>query len=60
LKEFSIVIDTEGNTTINLKGYERESPKLAAAFEEVLGKVDKVDWNPKAHAHVHAGHGHRH
>ena len=60
MKEFTIIIDTDGATQINLKGYEQESPKLAAVFEGALGKVKKVDWNPKAHNHVHAGHGHRH
>ena len=51
MKSFTIEIDTEGNATTNLKGYESKSPELAAIVEAACGKVGRVDWNPKAHAH---------
>jgi hypothetical protein len=61
MKEITITIDLEGTTTTNLKGFELESPKIAADFEKVLGKVAAVKWSPKAHGHVHTGAGgHRH
>jgi len=58
-KIITITIDTDGATEISLKGWERESPKIAAIFEEGA-TVERVDWNPKAHAHnhVHGGHSH--
>ena len=59
MKELTITVDTDGTATINLKGFEQDSPKVARMFEDVLGRVEKVDWNPKAHNHVHAGHVHR-
>jgi hypothetical protein len=51
MKSFTITIDTDGAVTTNLKGYESESPKLAAIVEAAAGKVARVDWKPKAHAH---------
>lgn len=55
MKEFKITIDIDGAVTTNLKGYEGKSPELAAIVEAACGKVGRVDWNPKAHAHVVAG-----
>lgn len=52
MKQFKIEIDTEGNVTTSLKGYEGRSPELAAIVEAACGKVAAVKWNPKAHAHV--------
>ena len=60
MKEITIIIDTDGAVDLNLKGFERESPKVAALFEKALGKVEKVDWRPKAHSHVHVGGGQGH
>jgi hypothetical protein len=61
MKEITIDIDTDGTASISLKGFERESPRIAAIFEKALGKVEAVDWKPRAHAHVHIGGGdHRH
>lgn len=48
-KEFKIIIE-DGAATLQLKGYEGESPKIAKDFEEVLGgKPETVDWKPKQH-----------
>lgn len=55
MKSFTIEIDTEGGVKTNLKGYEGKSPELAAIIEAVAGKVGRVDWNPKAHAHQKDG-----
>jgi hypothetical protein len=55
MKSFTIEIDTEGGVKTNLKGYEGESPKLAAIVEAAAGQVARVEWNPKAHAHQHSG-----
>jgi len=52
MKQFKIEIDTEGNVKTSLKGFEGRSPELAAIVEAACGKVARVDWNPKAHAHV--------
>jgi hypothetical protein len=53
MKTFTVEIDAQGNVKTTLKGFEADSPKLAAIVEAAAGgKVGKVDWNPKAHAHV--------
>lgn len=48
---FTIEVDPKGGVEINLKGWEEESPKLAAIVEAVTGKPQIIKWNPKAHAH---------
>ena len=49
-KEFKIIVDEEGKTTISLQGYELESQKIAQEFEEALGsKPSSVKWEPKQH-----------
>ena len=59
-KEFTIEIDNQGNVKMALREYEAESPEIAKAFQEVLGTVKTVNWKPGNHAHLHAGHGHKH
>lgn len=58
MKTFKIIIDTDGTSNLELRGYEEESPQVARAFEK--GTVDRRDWRPGNHAHVHLGHGHKH
>jgi hypothetical protein len=55
MQSFEITIDENGNVETSLKGFEGRSPELAAIVETAVGGVQKVDWNPKAHAHVHNG-----
>jgi len=58
-KEFTITVDYDGTTTIDLKGYELESKQIAQDFEEVLGgNPQSVQWSPKQHlkSTVKAGH----
>ena len=55
-KVITITIKTDGASEINIGGFETDSPKIAAIFEEGA-TVEAVDWNPKdhAHTHIHAG-----
>jgi hypothetical protein len=56
MKSFTVEIDTDGATEINLKGYEERSPELAAIVEAATGgTVTAKKWNPGNHAHVVAG-----
>ncbi len=49
-KEFKIIIERDGTTTIKMSGYELESKKIAQDCEEVLGnKPSTVNWSPKQH-----------
>jgi hypothetical protein len=58
MKSFTIEIDTDGATEINLKGFEERSPELAAIVEQATGgKVKTRKWAPGNHAHTHTHNG---
>jgi hypothetical protein len=47
-----IEVDPQGNVTLDLKGFEEQSPEVAEIFERNLGTVTEKKWSPKAHAHT--------
>jgi hypothetical protein len=58
MKTFTVDIDIDGATEINLKGYEERSPELAGLVEVATGgNVSTRKWAPGNHAHTHTHNG---